>query len=51
MLLKITSLGIKNIKHGLFAVIAFFAIAGLARAAAPQPDKFKFTIGGYVLSR
>ena len=44
-------MGIKNINHGLFAVIVFFAMIDLARAEAPQLDKFKFGIGGYVLSR
>ncbi len=44
-------MGIKNIKHVLFAVIAFFAMMGLARAEATQPDKFKFSIGSFALSR
>jgi len=44
-------MGIKNINHGLFAVIAFFAMMGMARAEAPQLDKFKFSIGGFALSR
>ncbi len=44
-------MGIKNINHGLFAVIAFFAMMDLARAEAPQLDKFKFSIGGFFLPR
>ncbi len=44
-------MGIKNINHGLFAVIAFFAMMGMARAEAPQADKFKFAIGSLALSR
>ena len=44
-------MGIKNIIHGFFAVIAFFAMMDLARAEATQPDKFKFSIGSFALSR
>ena len=44
-------MGIKNINHGLFAVIAFFAMMDLVRAEAPQSDKFKLSIGSFVLSR
>ena len=44
-------MGIKNINHGLFAVIAIFAMMDLARAEAPQLDKFKFAIGGFALPR
>ncbi len=44
-------MGIKNINHGLFAVIAFFAMMGMARAEAPQLDKFKISIGGFALPR
>ena len=44
-------MGIKNINHGLFAVIAIFAMMDLARAEAPQLDKFKFSIGSFALSR
>ena len=35
----------------LFAVIASFAMVGLARAEALQPDKFKLAIGSFALAR
>ncbi len=44
-------MSIKNINHGWFAVIAFFALMDLARAEAPQSDKFKLSIGSFALSR
>ena len=44
-------MGINKIKHGLFAVIAFFAMMDLARAEAPQTDKFKLSIGTFALAR
>jgi len=43
--------GIKNIKHLLFAVISLFVMMNLAEAEEFEPDKFRFAIGGYAIAR
>jgi len=43
------SIKIKN--QVLFAVTSFIAVVSLAQAEERQPDKFKFAMGGYALTR
>ena len=40
-----------KIRYVLFAVISLFAMAGMAQAEEPLPDKFRLSIGGYALAR
>jgi len=44
-------MGIKYIKKVLFLMIPMLAMMNLARAEEVEPDKFRFSIGGYAIAR